>query len=243
MSPATRRRVLLALPALALLAGTAACAKAPPAASDKEKEAAAASAVSTAPSARGAPSASGAPSVSVSATEAPPRADAGAVDASADAGADASADVFAFQLARNLEMVPYCLPYPSAYLEEDRSERWEHGRKVFTARSRTRGVKPSRMDLAGTCGPRSLKELFEADRKDIEAEVPRAVISVSRLERDSYALSWRIGDRIHYGKMWTAKGDAGCFVRATFDYDARERAAFDTIIARVVRADPACAPP
>ena len=41
----------------------------------------------------------------------------------------------------------------------------------------------------------------------------------------------------------TGDATAGCFVRATFDYDARERAAFDTIIARVVRADPACAPP
>ena len=70
--------------------------------------------------------------------------------------------------------------------------------------------------------------------------VPPATITVSRLERDSYALSWRIGDRIHYGKMWTAKNDEGCFVRATFDYDVRERVAFDAIIAKVTAAGPAC---
>ena len=64
------------------------------------------------------------------------------------------------------------------------------------------------MDLAGTCGTRSLKELYEADRKDIETQVPPAAITVSRLDRGSYALSWRIGDRIHYGKMWTARADA-----------------------------------
>jgi hypothetical protein len=140
-------------------------------------------------------------------------------------------------------MVPYCLPYPSAYLEEDRSERWEHGRKVLTARARSTGVTPSRMDLSGTCGPRSLKELFEADKKDIEGLTPRATITVSKLDRDSYALSWRVGDRIHYGKMWSAKKDAGCFVRATFDYDVRERTAFDTIIPRVISADPTCPAP
>ena len=169
--------------------------------------------------------------------------EAGAGEAGAsEAGADASVDAFAFRTVTNIEMVPYCLPYPSAYLEEDTSERWEHGRKVFTARTRTKDVRPSQMDLSGTCGPRSLKELFEADKKDIESRSPGATITVSRLERESYALSWRVGDRIHYGKMWSARGDAGCFVRATFDYDLRERRAFDTIIARVVSADPVCPP-
>lgn len=140
-------------------------------------------------------------------------------------------------------MVPYCLPYPAAYLAEDFSERWEHGHKVFTHAAPpgdNKKVAPSRMDLQGTCGPRSLKELYEADRKTIIAEVTEKAMTMSVLRDKSYVLSWRSGDRIHYGKMWVAKNDPGCFVRATFDYDSQEREVFDIIIGKVAAADPTC---
>ena len=96
------------------------------------------------------------------------------------------------------------------------------------------------MELAGSCGSRSLKEIYEADRKNIESQVSASAITVGRLQSDAFVLSWRAGDRIHYGKMWSAKGDAGCFVRATFEYGEAERSTFDTIIATVAAADPTC---
>lgn len=145
-----------------------------------------------------------------------------------------------FRTVQNIEMVPYCLPYPSTYLSADTSERWEHGRKVFTRKSTKKGAPASRMDLQGVCGPRSLAQLYEDDRKQIASEVPKEAITVSTLRGSSYALSWSKGDRIFYGKMWAAKNDPGCFVKATFEYDTSERATFDTIISHVASADPEC---
>lgn len=154
-----------------------------------------------------------------------------------------SVDALAFKTAKNMEMVPYCLPYPSAYLPEDFSERWEHGHKVFTRKLQATDDKkspPARMEFQGSCGPRSLKELYEADRKAIIAEVSEKAMTMSVLRDKSYVLSWRKNDRIHYGKMWIAANDPGCFVRATFDYDNKEREIFDTIIGKVAAADPTC---
>jgi hypothetical protein len=144
-------------------------------------------------------------------------------------------------MVENIEMVPYCLPYPSAYMKPDTSERWEHGRKVFVRKAPASArIKPSKMELSGSCGERSLEQIYKADLKSITTETPGAAISVSTLGPSSFAISWREGDRIHYGRMWIAKGDPGCFVRATFDYDVSERAAFDKIIAKVAAASPAC---
>lgn len=146
-------------------------------------------------------------------------------------------------MAHNNEQVPYCLPYPASYLKEDFSERWEHGRKVFVRIAPSKGSKgkPSRMEFSGSCGPRSLGELYDDDRKNIIAESgSEKAMTMSVLRKDSYVLSWRKDDRIHYGKMWIAKNDPGCFVRAIFDYDVSEREAFDAIIPKVVAADPAC---
>lgn len=150
-------------------------------------------------------------------------------------------EALVFQIATNIEMVPYCLPFPSTYLKEDFSERWEHGRKVFTKpQAHGSNVPPSRMEFQGTCGPRSLKQIYEDDRKAIIAEVGEKAITVSALREKSFALSWKNGQRIRYGKMWIAPNDPGCFVRATFDYQESDRAAFDTIIAKVASSDPAC---
>ncbi len=159
------------------------------------------------------------------------------------ASVDAGADPLAMRTMRNIEMVPYCLSYPSALMKEDDSDRGEHGRKAFVLKSGRVGPNRARMVFSGTCGPTALNELFERDQKDIARDAPDVKFSVKALRADSYALSWRKGDRIHYGKLWTAKGDPGCFVRVVFEYGDAERGLFDPIVSRVTASRPDCPDP
>jgi hypothetical protein len=121
---------------------------------------------------------------------------------------------------------------------EDFSERWEHGHKVFV--HRVGSASTSKMEVAPACGSRSLKEMFDDDKKNITAEDPKVAFAVAALRPESYTLSWRARGRILYGKVWAAAGDPGCFVRVKFDYGEAERAAFDTIIAKVAATTPDC---
>lgn len=157
-----------------------------------------------------------------------------------DASVEAASDPLATRTMQNIEMVTYCLSYPSALMKEDDDARGEHGRKAFVLKSGKAGPKRARMDWSGTCGPTALSELFERDQRDIVRGAPDAKFSVKALRGDSYALSWRVGERIHYGKLWTAKGDPGCFVRVVFEYGAAERALFDPIVSRVTASRPDC---
>ena len=159
------------------------------------------------------------------------------------ASADAASDLLAMRTMRNIEMVPYCLSYPSALMKEDDSDRGEHGRKAFVLKSGKAGPNRARMVFSGTCGPTALNELFERDQKDIARDAPDVKFSVKALRADSYALSWRKGDRIHYGKLWTANGDPGCFVRVVFEYGDAERGLFDPIVSRVTASRPDCPDP
>lgn len=142
-----------------------------------------------------------------------------------------------YAMLTNLEMVRYCLPYPSSYMAEDRSERWEHGRHVFVHQAT--GAK---LDIRGWCDETPLKERYESDRARIVTEQHGAPLALNVFHSDSYVLSWKEGKRIHYGKVWASKEEKGCFVGATFDYDESERTLFDQIVSKVTRTDPTCAP-
>lgn len=142
-----------------------------------------------------------------------------------------------FTMLTNLEMVKYCLPYPSRYMEEDTRERWEHGRHLFVQRATN-----AKLDMRGWCSETPLKELYEKDRARVMKEHPGATFALNVFHSDSYVLSWKVGKRIYYGKVWSSKDDKECFVGATFDYDESERITFDQIVSKVARTDPTCPP-
>lgn len=146
----------------------------------------------------------------------------------------APVDELRYETVTNPEIVPYCLPVPTSYLQEDRSERWEHGRKVFSKKA-----PPGRMDLLGFCVEKKLEAMFAEERKAIVAEAG-AKLTVDALKADSYALSWSSKGRIHYEKTWAPKDDAGCFVRAAFEYDPGDQPTFGKVVAKVAAATPSC---
>lgn len=156
--------------------------------------------------------------------------------ATAATSASPAPDAPGFTVVRNLEISPYCLPYPSV-MTEDTSERWEHGRRVFVL---PKGQ--ARMDFAALCPSETLAALYADDRRGVEAAAPKEAITVSALHATDYVLSWSAGGRIHWMKVWARPNDAGCFVRVHADYVESERARFDRVLPRVSAADPASCP-
>ena len=138
-------------------------------------------------------------------------------------------------LARNIEQVPYCVLYPSPYLQLDTQERLEHGHQVYRSQNGR-----SKMSLSPSCGSRPIAQMFEDDKKSIQKEHPGIAFSVSTLKDDAYALSYGKAGRIFYGKLWKAPGDAGCYIKAIFEYDESERAIWDKALPKIVARPPSC---
>jgi hypothetical protein len=53
-------------------------------------------------------------------------------------------------------------------------------------------------------------------------------------------LSYAEAGHIFYGKLWKAKDDPGCFVKAVFEYDVSERAIWDQALPKIVAQGPGC---
>jgi hypothetical protein len=138
-------------------------------------------------------------------------------------------------LARNIEQVPYCVLYPAPYLKPDSTERLEHGHQVFRSQNGR-----SKMSLSPSCGTRTLAQMFDDDKQDIQKKHPGVAFTVSSIKGDGYALSYAEAGHIFYGKLWKAKDDPGCFVKAVFEYDVSERAIWDQALPKIVAQGPGC---
>jgi len=142
---------------------------------------------------------------------------------------------------RNLEMVPYCFAYPSTLFRES-TEKREHGTKAFVPiASFVPKAQEAHYEVSPTCGPRKLAKLFADDEAQIRKANPGVRFSEHTIDAGTYALGWRAGDRVHYGKMWATKDDPQCFVRALLDYDAREERLYAPVVAALATATLVCA--
>lgn len=141
----------------------------------------------------------------------------------------------AYAVVENIELVPYCLPYP-ARMKEDARDRGTHGRHAFvSAGSATKLV------FDTSCGPRSHAELHMDDVAKLRAERPNVTFDFDSLRSDGYVISWHAGRALHFGRVWTAPDEDGCFVRAILDSDEGDRPTFDAVVRKLTSASPRCA--
>jgi hypothetical protein len=121
-------------------------------------------------------------------------------------------------------------------MREDDSGPSERAQKTFVTRDRD-----AKIVFQGRFSERPLAELFAEKRAGIVKETPNANVSLAVLGQNSFVLSWSVGQRISYLKLWrTAPGE---LVIARFEYPLRDRARFDEIIPHVLAGMTTTTPP